>query len=175
MELMAVTECLRVVIEKQWKGAALPGVVIVTDCRALVRALGGSGSEGVGEAVLLADYLLKTEGVRTVVQWIPSHAGVFGKEIADGLANEGRSMPQPRKPLTLSDARSVLQRGCGVRRSCLMMNDFPSMRPGLPYPFIRGRKIKPVSPGLPRNVGRLFGKGKRLKGSILKRLLLKIL
>ncbi|GFN89828.1 hypothetical protein PoB_001633400 [Plakobranchus ocellatus] len=67
-ELMAVTECLRVVIEKQGKGAALPGVVIFTHCRALVQALGGSVSEGVGEAVLLGDYLLKTEGVRTVVQ-----------------------------------------------------------------------------------------------------------
>ncbi|GFN82317.1 reverse transcriptase [Plakobranchus ocellatus] len=46
-----------------------------------------------------------------MVQWIPSHIGVLGNEIADGLANEGRSMPQPRKPLTLSDARSVLQHG----------------------------------------------------------------
>ncbi|GFN84963.1 RNA-directed DNA polymerase from [Plakobranchus ocellatus] len=110
-ELIVVTECLRVVIEKQREGAALPGVVIFTDCRALVWALGGSGSEGVGEAVLLADYLLKTEGVQTVVQWIPSHVGVVGNEIADGLANERRSMPQPRKSLTLSDARSVLQRG----------------------------------------------------------------
>ncbi|GFO19577.1 hypothetical protein PoB_004608200 [Plakobranchus ocellatus] len=32
-ELMAVTECLRVVIEKQREGAALPVVVIFTDCR----------------------------------------------------------------------------------------------------------------------------------------------
>ncbi|GFN95949.1 hypothetical protein PoB_002245500 [Plakobranchus ocellatus] len=62
---MAVTECLRVVIEKQREGAALPCVVIFTDCRALMQALGGSGNEGVGEAVLLADYLLKTEGVQT--------------------------------------------------------------------------------------------------------------
>ncbi|GFN94041.1 reverse transcriptase [Plakobranchus ocellatus] len=108
-ELMAVTECLRIVIGKQREGAALPGVVILTDCRAL--ALGGSGSECVGEAVLLADYLLKTEGVQTMVQGIASHIGVPGNEIADGLANEGRSMPQPRKPLTLSDARSVLQHG----------------------------------------------------------------
>ncbi|GFN89426.1 transposon i factor [Plakobranchus ocellatus] len=100
-ELMAVSECLRVVIEKQREGAALPDVVILTDCRALVQALGGSGSEGVGEAVLLADYLLKTEGVQTVVQWIPSHVKVLGNEIADRLANEGRSMPQPRKPLSL--------------------------------------------------------------------------
>ncbi|GFO24167.1 RNA-directed DNA polymerase from [Plakobranchus ocellatus] len=107
---MAVTECLQVVIEKQREGAALPGVVILTDCRALVQALGGAGSEGVGEVVLLADSLLKKEGVQTVVQWIPSHVMVLGNEIANRLANEGRSMPQPRKPLTLSDARSVLQR-----------------------------------------------------------------
>ncbi|GFO48818.1 RNA-directed DNA polymerase from [Plakobranchus ocellatus] len=110
-ELMTVTEYLRVVIEKQREGAALPGVVILTNCRALVQALGDSGSESVGEAVLLADYLLKTEGVQTMVQWIPSHIGVLGNEIADGLANEGRPMPQPRKPLTLSDAKSVLQHG----------------------------------------------------------------
>ncbi|GFN75125.1 RNA-directed DNA polymerase from, partial [Plakobranchus ocellatus] len=74
-------------------------------------ALGGSGSEGVGEAVLLADYLQKTEGVWTVAQWLPSHVGALGNEITDGLANEGRAQPQPRKPFTLSDARSVLQRG----------------------------------------------------------------
>ncbi|GFN85280.1 RNA-directed DNA polymerase from mobile element jockey-like [Plakobranchus ocellatus] len=67
-ELMAVTECLPVIIEKQREGAALPGVVMLTDCRVLVQALGGSGSEGVGEAVLLADYLLKSEGVWTMVQ-----------------------------------------------------------------------------------------------------------
>ncbi|GFN92816.1 RNAse h [Plakobranchus ocellatus] len=72
-ELMVVTECLPVIIEKQWEGAALPGAVILTDCRALVQALGDSGSESVREAVLLADYLLKTEGVQTMVQWIPSH------------------------------------------------------------------------------------------------------
>ncbi|GFO05991.1 reverse transcriptase [Plakobranchus ocellatus] len=46
-----------------------------------------------------------------MVEWIPSHIGVLGNEIADGLANGGKSMPQPQKPLTLSDARSVLQRG----------------------------------------------------------------
>ncbi|GFO00517.1 hypothetical protein PoB_002702200 [Plakobranchus ocellatus] len=59
---MADTECLRVVIKKQREGAELPGVVIFTDCRALVQALGKSGSESVGEVVLIADYLQKTEG-----------------------------------------------------------------------------------------------------------------
>ncbi|GFO44124.1 sodium- and chloride-dependent betaine transporter [Plakobranchus ocellatus] len=67
-ELMAVIECLQVIIRRQRIGAALPGLVIFTDCRALVEALGGSGSESFGGAVLLADYLLKTEGFWTVVQ-----------------------------------------------------------------------------------------------------------
>ncbi|GFO38034.1 ribonuclease h [Plakobranchus ocellatus] len=110
----------------------IPGVVILTDCRALVQALGGSGSEGVGEAVLLADYLLKTEGVQTVVQWIPSHVWVLGNEIADGLANEGRSMPQPRKPLfqTLGRSCNAALPISGVPLSYLMMNDSPvSMKP----------------------------------------------
>ncbi|GFN75861.1 RNAse h [Plakobranchus ocellatus] len=76
-ELTAVTECLKVVIEKQREGAALPGVAILTDCRALVQALGGSRSENVGEAVLIADYLLKTEGVQTTVLWISFSTSVF--------------------------------------------------------------------------------------------------
>ncbi|GFO43126.1 multiple epidermal growth factor-like domains 10 [Plakobranchus ocellatus] len=46
-----------------------------------------------------------------MVQWIPSHIGGLGNEIADGQEKEGRSMPQQQKPLTLSDARSVFQRG----------------------------------------------------------------
>ncbi|GFO40996.1 hypothetical protein PoB_006750100 [Plakobranchus ocellatus] len=36
--------------------------------RALIQALGGSGKEDVGEMVLLADYLQKTEEMRTMVQ-----------------------------------------------------------------------------------------------------------
>ncbi|GFO05895.1 NACHT and WD repeat domain-containing protein 1 [Plakobranchus ocellatus] len=63
------------------EGIALPGVVIFTNCRALVQVLGGSGSESVGKAVLLADYLQKTEGMRTVIQWLPSHVGVIGNEL----------------------------------------------------------------------------------------------
>ncbi|GFN77494.1 hypothetical protein PoB_000400000 [Plakobranchus ocellatus] len=61
-ELKAVNECLRVVIRRQREGAALLGVVILTDCRVLKQALGGSGSESMGRAMLLADYLQNTEG-----------------------------------------------------------------------------------------------------------------
>ncbi|GFO33621.1 hypothetical protein PoB_006012600 [Plakobranchus ocellatus] len=53
--------------KKQREGTALPGVVIITDYRALVQVLGGFGSQGVGRAVLLATSLQKTEGMRPEV------------------------------------------------------------------------------------------------------------
>ncbi|GFO19587.1 hypothetical protein PoB_004609200 [Plakobranchus ocellatus] len=49
-------------------------------------------------------------GVRTLVKWLPSHVGVIGKEIDDALKNDERTQPQPQKPSTLSDVRSVLRR-----------------------------------------------------------------
>ncbi|GFN86200.1 RNA-directed DNA polymerase from [Plakobranchus ocellatus] len=88
ISLKSVAECLRVVTRRQQKGVMLPGMVISTDYRALVQALGGSNREDIREAVLLADHLQKTEGVRTVVQWLPSHLGVIGNENTDALANE---------------------------------------------------------------------------------------
>ncbi|GFN81971.1 ribonuclease h1 [Plakobranchus ocellatus] len=71
--------------------AALPGVFIFTDCRALVHAPVRSGRESVGEAVLLAGYLQKTERMRTVVQGLPLRVGVIGNEIAHTLAIQGRT------------------------------------------------------------------------------------
>ncbi|GFO08236.1 hypothetical protein PoB_003474100 [Plakobranchus ocellatus] len=62
-------------------------------------------------STLLADDLQKTEGVRIVVQWLLSQAGVTRNEIANRIANQGRIQPQPWKPSTLSDVRSVLKRG----------------------------------------------------------------
>ncbi|GFO21698.1 hypothetical protein PoB_004820300 [Plakobranchus ocellatus] len=85
--------CVRFVIRGKQKGAALLGVVIFTDCRALVQTLGGSDREDVGKTVLLAD------------QWQSSYSGVIGNEIANGLANEGRTQPQPREPSTLLGVR----------------------------------------------------------------------
>ncbi|GFO37110.1 hypothetical protein PoB_006361500 [Plakobranchus ocellatus] len=85
-------------------------------------ALGGSGSEGAGGAVLLADYLQKTEKTENK-PWLPPHVGVLGNEIADGLANEGRSQPQSRKPLTLSDATSVLRGGSAKLWSTVQLSN----------------------------------------------------
>ncbi|GFO18763.1 hypothetical protein PoB_004526800 [Plakobranchus ocellatus] len=68
-ELKAFTKCLSVITRRQREGAALPGMVIFTDCRASVQALGISGKEDLEKAVLVANQPQKTEGVKTTVQW----------------------------------------------------------------------------------------------------------
>ncbi|GFO03716.1 reverse transcriptase [Plakobranchus ocellatus] len=92
------------------------------------------------------DYLQKTDSVRTVILWLPSHVGVLGNEIADGLANEGRSQPQPRKPLTLSDVRSVLRRGTAKLWSAAQLSNDNR----LPH-FYEAYKAGDFLQGLPRS------------------------
>ncbi|GFO33763.1 endothelin-converting enzyme 1 [Plakobranchus ocellatus] len=53
----------------------------------------------------------KPEGIRPVVQWLPSYVEVIGTEIADGLENQRRAQQQLRKPSALLDVRSALRRG----------------------------------------------------------------
>ncbi|GFO48948.1 hypothetical protein PoB_007545300 [Plakobranchus ocellatus] len=128
-ELKVVTEHSQVAIRKQREGAALPlpGVVIFTDCRALVQPVGGSGREVVGKAVLLADYLQKTKVMRTVVQWLPSHVGIIGNEM-DWPIKEGLSHSHGSHQLcwTLDQFSDAAPSNSGVRRSCLMMKDAPN-------------------------------------------------
>ncbi|GFN81956.1 hypothetical protein PoB_000846200 [Plakobranchus ocellatus] len=103
-------------IWKQREGAALPGVVILTDCRALVQALGDSGSKGVGEAVLLADYLPLVDygPVDSFPHWGPwqQDSRRTSKQGKVNAAATGRSC-------------NAAPPSCGVPLSYLMMNDSP--------------------------------------------------
>ena len=67
----------------------LLGAVILCDCQALPKALRGHNLAGVSESMIRLDEL-RDSGVELVVQWIPSHVGIIGNEIADTLANHGR-------------------------------------------------------------------------------------
>ncbi|GFO36882.1 hypothetical protein PoB_006338700 [Plakobranchus ocellatus] len=85
-----------------------PRIVTFTDCQVLVWALGGSGREDVRDA--LKDHPQKAEGVRTVVQWLPSHGGIISNKVANAQEKEGRTQLQPRKPSILSDLKMALRR-----------------------------------------------------------------
>ena len=44
--------------------------------------------------LVISDLILRYK-VKVVLQWIPSHAGVIGNEIADALAKKGSLVPTP--------------------------------------------------------------------------------
>ena len=113
-EKAALTECVRLLKERQSKDDQFPGAVIFCDCRSLVQNLGGFNPSNMGKILNVTEQL-RQSGARITCQWIPSHVGIHGNELADELANGGRLKPQPVVPATLSHVASLL-RGRTVKR-----------------------------------------------------------
>ena len=105
------------------RGDQLPGVVILCDCRSLVQNLGGFNTTSMGD-ILSATEQLRQADVRIICQWIPSHVGIRGNEVADVLANAGRLQPQPTVPATLAHVSSLLRGETAKRwRAAIGRND----------------------------------------------------
>ena len=74
--------------------------------------------------ILSATEQLRQTDVRIICQWIPSHVGIHGNEVADELANAGLLQPPPTVPATLAHVSSYYEgkrRKGGERRSAGMM------------------------------------------------------
>ena len=113
----------RKLTERHDRGDPLPGVVILCDCRSLVQNLGGFNPTSMGDILSATEHLRQAD-VRIICQWIPSHVGIHGNEVADELANADRLQPQPTVPATLAHVSSLLRgkrRKGGERRSKGMM------------------------------------------------------
>ncbi|GFN80094.1 RNA-directed DNA polymerase from mobile element jockey [Plakobranchus ocellatus] len=96
---------------RTWKSGELPRAWRTAVLVPILKKGKCPTAAGTYRPISLTSVISKTMERMTTVQWIPSHIGIFGNEIADELANDGRGMPQPRKPLTLADARSILRHG----------------------------------------------------------------
>ena len=122
-EKAALHACIRILKERHDRGNPLPGVVILCDCRSLVQNLGGVNPTSMGD-ILSTMEQLRQAGVRIICQWIPSHVGIHGNEVADELANAGRLQPQPTVPATLAHVSSLLRGETAKRwRAAIEGND----------------------------------------------------
>ena len=82
-EKAALHACIRILKKRHDRGNPLPGVVILCDCRSLVQNLGGFNPTSMGD-ILSTMEQLRQAGVRIICQWIPSHVGIHGNDVADG-------------------------------------------------------------------------------------------
>ena len=98
----------RILKERHDRGDQFPGAVIFCDCRSLVQNLGGFNPTSMGD-ILSATEQLRQAHVRIISQWIPSHVGIHGNEVADELANAGLLQPPPTVPATLAHVSSLLR------------------------------------------------------------------
>ena len=74
--------------------------------------------------ILSATEQLRQADVRIICQWIPSHVGIHGNEVADELANACRLQPQPTVPATLAHVSSLLRGETAKRwRAAIGRND----------------------------------------------------
>lgn len=48
--------------------------------------------------------------VNIILQWIPSHVGIPGNEVADNLAKKGTSLHQPRGVPTVTTTKKITQK-----------------------------------------------------------------
>ncbi|KAK3774838.1 hypothetical protein RRG08_018829 [Elysia crispata] len=122
-EKAALHACIPILKERHDRGNPLPGVVILCDCCSLVQNLGGFNPTSMGD-ILSTMEQLRQAGVRIICQWIPSHVGIHGNELADELANAGRLQPQPTVPATPAHVSSLLRGETAKRwRAAIEGND----------------------------------------------------
>ena len=59
------------------------------------------------------------QGRRIIINWVPSHIGIRGNELADRLAEIGRGMPP--NPMIIHQSRSLLRRKCTVAANSFLL------------------------------------------------------
>ena len=95
-------------MERHRKGRQFPGLVILSDCQALLKVLGGQLSATVSDPMMKVEEL-RTIGTVILAQWIPSHMDVKGNEDANKLANQGREVEQPVVPASFADCKAAIR------------------------------------------------------------------
>ena len=83
---------------------------ILSDCQALLQALGQHFSATLSDSVVAVEEL-KTTSTKILTQWIPCHVEIPGNEIADDLANQGRGEQQPDLPTSFAECKAAIRRG----------------------------------------------------------------
>ena len=86
-------------------------IVIFTDSLTTLQKLenGTDASKEIAEIRRNIDHIMKRHKTEVYLQWIPSHIGIKGNEIADQLAKQGASLPQPETPVNYETVSRMIK------------------------------------------------------------------
>lgn len=82
-------------------------VVFFTDAKSVLQALEGKRDIALND--LMTSLALLCTECTVVLQWIPSHCGIAGNEIADNLAKEGAKQYQEDKTTSYEEAKAIIK------------------------------------------------------------------
>ena len=107
----AEAEALRLALQKlrEHTDNIQPNIVFLTDCRSLIQAIGTGKAEECKDLVANFSHLM-VSSKRVVVQWIPSHCGIRGNEIADQLAKIGSEQIQDDLSVSYKSCKSNIRK-----------------------------------------------------------------
>ena len=83
-------------------------IVFLTDCLSTMQDLESGPTESQTQE-LLRTLLYLSGNNKVIIQWIPSHIGLFGNDKADSLAKQGGQMQQPEAPSSYREIRTILR------------------------------------------------------------------
>ena len=108
-ELLAIEAGLHAIEED----SLLDPIWILTDSRSSIQYLSAWPRVGDRAGTAILQLLSKLSAKRDIyLQWIPSHVGLYGNEIADSLAKRGTNEPLPENlALTSSEIHSIRKKG----------------------------------------------------------------
>ena len=83
--------------------------VILSDCKSLLQSLQSCKDQSKLMGDLRKELAALNSRTQLVIQWIPSHCGVFGNEEADKLSKQGSKQTQTEHPVSYAEAKTLLK------------------------------------------------------------------
>ena len=102
--------------------------VILSDCKSLLQSLQSCKDQSKLMGDLRKELAVLNYRTQLVIQWIPSHCGVYGNEEADKLSKQGSKQNQTEHPVSYAEAKTLLK------------NCFPQILEGAPRHHNRERR-----------------------------------
>ncbi|BFY98463.1 hypothetical protein BsWGS_01503 [Bradybaena similaris] len=109
-ESMALLEALRMLGHDE--NAPQGKLVFFTDCKSLLESLQTPKDSRATTEDIITELNNLPQSSQVALQWIPSHCGIAGNEIADTLSKTGSNQNQYSHPVDYKEAKTIIRNKC---------------------------------------------------------------